>query len=260
MVSHYFLAPGVSDFCVSSVKEFSEDYCKRFPPCDPVSAPSYNWQYPFAGTLEHFNQGSRDKVQGGFAVHFPAKERQRSIMVIPNAFIPIPANAIPNNPTGRPGILHYYFCAGDGEDTLLMQARGGKVLKSDFGSDAGTDWIAKLVFGLSLYIDAFPDAVVEAGAENIHQIKHYDGARHIVTRNEIVDEEQQRSVSPHWRRGHFRLLASAKFVRKQGQTVYVRGTFVKGKAFDVLDDAPPCAINCERGAIEILNCKVVDKN
>ena len=103
----------------------------------------------------------------------------------------------------------------------------------------GSDKMARLLFGLSLYMDAFPDAVVEAGADSVHQIKHYSGARHIVNRNEIVDEEHRHSVSPHWRRGHFRLLTSAKFIRKQGQTVYVRGTFVKGKAFDVVDDAPP---------------------
>ena len=136
--------------------------------------------------------------------------------------------------------MHYYFIANDGEDTLLMQPSANL---REFGSDAGTYWLTKLVFGLSLYMDAFPDAVVEAGAENVHRIKHYDGARHIVNRNEIVDEEHRHSVSPHWRRGHFRLLTSAKFVRKQGQTVYVRGTFVKGKAFDVMEDAPACTAN-----------------
>jgi len=239
-VTHYFLAPGVADFCVSSVKEFSEDYCKRLPACDPVDAPCTRQEWVFAASLSYFHKGPADKVQGGFAIHFPAKERQRSVMVVPDAWIPVPPKAIPNNPTGQGGAMHYYFIANDGEDTLLMQPSANL---REFGSDAGTDWLAKLIFGLSLYIDAFPDAVVEAGAENVHQIKHYDGARHVVNRNEIVDEEHRHSVSPHWRRGHFRLLTSAKFVRKQGQTVYVRGTFVKGKAFDVMEDAPPCTAN-----------------
>ena len=234
-VTHYFLAPGVADFCVSSVKEFSEDYCKRLPTCEPVDAPCSRPEFPFYASLSFFHKGPPDKVQGGFAFHFPAKERQRSVMVIPDAWIPVPPKAIQNNPTGNGGAMHYYFVANDGEDTLLMQPVVNLI---EFESNAGTDWLAKLVFGLSLYMDAFPDAVVEAGAENIHQIKHYDGARHIVNRNEIVDEEHRHSVSPHWRRGHFRLLTSAKFTRKQGQTVYVRGTFVKGMAFDVLDDVP----------------------
>lgn len=82
----------------------------------------------------------------------------------------------------------------------------------------------------------FKRIYVDAGSDGVHQIKHYEGERHIVNRNEIVDEEHSHSVSPHWRRGHFRLLSSEKFIRKHGQTVYVRGTFVKGKAFDVLDE------------------------
>jgi len=240
-VTHYFLAPGVADFCASSVKELSEDYCKRFPACDPVDAPCMRQEWLFAASLSFFHKGPADKVQGGFAIHFPAKERQRSVMVIPDAWIPVPPKAIQNNPTGQFGAKHYYFIASDGEGVLMMQP-SVKNLR-EFGSDAETDWLTKLVFGVSLYMDAFPDAVVEAGAENVHQVTHYDGSRRIVNRNEIVDEEHRHSVSPHWRRGHFRLLTSARFVRKQGQTVYVRGTFVKGKAFDVMEDAPPCTAN-----------------
>lgn len=242
-VSHYFLAPGVADFCASSVKEFSNDYCKRLPSCAPVDAPCSRPEWLFAATLANFDRGPSDKIQGGFAVHFPAKEHRRSVMVIPDAFVPVPAHAIANNPAGRGGALHYYFVANDGEDTLLMQPSADF---QDNGSDAGTFWIAKLIFGLSLYMDAFPDAVVAAGDNTIHQIKHYDGVRHFVARNEIVEEEHRHSVSPHWRRGHWRLLASARFTRKQGQTVYVRGAFVGGMAFDVLDDTQPKNLSKEQ--------------
>lgn len=228
-VNHYFLAPGVADFCARSVREFSGEYCKRLPPCDAVPTPCSSPESAFLAPLSYFHAGSKDKVQGGFAVHFPAKERSRSVMVIPDALIPVP---LAGNLTSWGGMMQYYFVANDGEDTLLMQ----KSAPREYGSDEGTLWLSRLVFGLSLYMDAFPDAVVEAGTDAIHQINHYDGHRHIVKRNEIVDEEQQHSVSPHWRCGHFRLLTSEKFVRKHGQTVYVRGTFVKGKAFDVLDD------------------------
>ncbi len=217
-IEHFFLAPGVAEFCASSVKEFSHDYCKRLPACKSVNGPGQTTQ----------------TQQGGFAIHFPAKERQRSVMVIPDALLPTWGNDQAH------AFKRYYFVANDSEDTVFMQQSTPDEI---FNGEPQQAWLAKLVFGLSLYMDAFPDAVVEAGAENIHQIKHYDGARHIVNRNEIIDEEQKHSVSPHWRRGHFRLLASAKFVRKQGQTVYVRGTFVKGKAFDVMDDTPSGAAN-----------------
>lgn len=230
-VTHYFLAPGVAEFCVSSVKEFSVDYCKRLPFCAPVMAPPNRCGFRYCAPVDICPPGT---IQGGFAVHFPVKERQRSVMVIPDAFIPAPYKPSANTNDGDDYIaLHYYFIANDGEDTLLMQPTADFICGNE-----GAKWIAGLVFGLSLYMDAFPDVVVEAGTESIHQINHYDGARRVICRNEIVDEEHLHSVSPHWRRGHFRLLSSERFVHKKGQTVYVRGTFVKGMAYDVLDDDP----------------------
>lgn len=211
-IKHFFLAPGIADFCIDSVKELTNDYCKRLPECLPVE-PLPNFEIMVDGNKE---------MQGGFAIHFPSKERQRSVLVWPNASIP--------QADGKHVAL-YYCAATDGIDTVVIQK------DNNFPEGDGT-WIAKLVFGLSLYMDAFPDAVVDAGSESVHQINRYTGARHIVNRNEIVDEEHRHGVSPHWRRGHFRLLTAERFVHKQGLTVYVRGAFIKGKAFDVLDDAP----------------------
>lgn len=232
-INHYFLAPGVAEFCVSSVKELNADYCKTLPVCEPVDKPFSLPDRDFIENLEAFGQGSPDKVLGGFAIHFPSKERTRSIMVIPNMIVPVPPEAIPNNVTGQGGMMKYYFAAADGKNVVLSNKSTNY---KDFGADETTYWIPKFVFGLSLYMDAFPETVVKGGAESVHQIKHYSGSTHMVGRNEMVDEEASHSVSPHWRRGHFRLLSSEKFVRKHGQTVFVRGTFVKGKAFDVLDD------------------------
>jgi hypothetical protein len=237
-ITHYFLQPGVAEFCVSSVKEFSPEYCKRLPVCTPVDFPVAGREYPFVAPLARIGLGdSFSKIQGGFAVHFPASERQKSVMVIPEARIPIPEHALPvtEQGKGRIAFLAYFFASNDGEDTNLMQPSA----PIDFNSDDNARWQARLVFGLSLYMDAFPDAVVAADDSNVKHVGHYTGARHMVSRNEIVDEEHRHSVSPHWRRGHFRLLSSVKFVRKQGQTVYVRGTFVKGEAFAVMDDANP---------------------
>jgi hypothetical protein len=220
-IKHYFLAPGIADFCISSVKEFSPDYSKRFPNCDLVDAPSM-----FATIGGH--------MPGGFAVHFPSSERFRSIVAIPKFIKPEYFIRGSGRSWGVKDV--YYIAASNGECGVLLHEK-----EEGIGFE-GVD-VGRLLFGLSLYMDAFPDAVVEAGSESVHQIKHYAGARHIVNRNEIIDEEHRNSVSPHWRRGHFRLLSSEKFIRKQGQTIYIRGTFVKGRAFDVLDDAPAGRMN-----------------
>jgi hypothetical protein len=238
-LQHFFLADGVKDFCIGSVREFTSEYCKRLPPCNDVATPCANKEYPFAMSFAKYGMGRQDRMAGGFAIHFPAKEKRGSLMVIPEAMIPAGAPQGINIPEGyskRTVAARFFFAATDGKQDWLMKENAEIEFQALRQRDEG--WIPKLIFGLSLYMDAFPDAVVEAGTENVHQIKHYDGIRYVVNRNEIVDEEHRHNVSPHWRRGHFRLLASEKFVHKHGQTVYVRGTFVKGKAFDVLEDAP----------------------
>jgi hypothetical protein len=197
---HYFLSPGVAAFCAGSVKCFSAEYSARLPICPRIDVSEYG-----GGC-----------VPGVFFVHFPAPEFPRSICVQP-----LEADS------------PWFFSLTD----------GGKVLFCPRETPAEnvpqeTRANAALVFGLSLYMDAFPDAVVPAADGQIHVAKHYHGARHTVARVPAVGDEERNQVSAHWRRGHFRLLTSPKFVHKQGQTVWIHGTFVKGTAFDVLEDTP----------------------
>jgi len=224
-IQHFFLAPGVAEFCAASVKEFSPDYCKRLPKCDPVDPPKN--PAPWVVVVD-----DDMKMRGGFAIHFPTSERSRSLIVLPDAEIPLPNVKC---------YMRYFFSATDGVDTVLMQRENADAFWD--GIDGGAAWIARVIFGLSLYMDAFPDAVIPASSDDVKHIGYYAGVKACVSRNEIVAEESRHGVSPHWRRGHFRILVSEQFTRKQGQTVYVRGTFVKGKAFEVLDDAPPCNPN-----------------
>lgn len=225
-VQHFFLAPGVARFCASSVREFSKDYCKRLPPCPLVDAPLPGAPPVFLSAMVD----GRPVIAGGFAIHFPACERQRSVLVVPDCCIPL----------GADRMLYYFFAASDGEDTVLMQSDSSLNPPAGALSDGESDAaeLAKIVFGLSLYMDAFPETVVPAGSDDVKHIGHFEGQRRFVAGNAIVEEERRHGVSPHWRRGHFRLLTSMRFVHKQGLTVYVRGSFVRGTAFEVLDDAP----------------------
>jgi hypothetical protein len=179
-----------------------------------------------------------DLFFGAFAVHFPSKEKTRSIIVIPNAVIRynLPTNRrfVDGKPAGNP----YYFVCTDGEDVLLMPIEEKKPFPCE-----GSENLARLVFGLSLYMDAFPDAVSISKDGNTLHLSGYSkrnpSRKMIVKRSQIIDEEDRNSVSPHWRRGHFRILNSARFTKKNGQTVYVRGAFIRGRSFDVMSDAPP---------------------
>jgi hypothetical protein len=214
-MKHFFLAEGVADFCEASVRELSSEFAKALPNCPRVKAPApaENW----ANTP----QTPCDTILGSFAIHFPTKERNRSIVVIPGCEIPVSETVA----------LKYYFAATDGVDTVLGQPDIPDLEPTD---DQTLDRIPKLVYGFSLYLDAFPETVV-AASDNIHSIKKDRRHGAFVSRHSIVDEEEKSATSPHWRRGHFRLLSSGMFVKKKGQTIFVRGTFVRGHGMDVLD-------------------------
>jgi hypothetical protein len=200
---HFFLDEGVMEFCYSSVKEFSEGYFGELPICDDVN-PTWCKGYD----------------SGGFFIHFPLKERRYSIFVCPNS-------KIPNSPNSF-NTARFYAYDGHNYCGFGQELSGKKI-------DAVAS-VASIVFGVSLYMKAFPDTVVEKKYNDVS--KKYRGTKIIVGRSQTMDSENHSAKSPHWRRGHFRLLSSDRYKDKKGKVVFVRGTFVKGKAYDVLDDAP----------------------
>lgn len=228
-LEHYFLAEGLSKFLISAVPEYTTDYCRKLPCAErtPQEAEEHartskepNIVYKKdvdTGLYRIFDE----KKPVGFAIHFPAKERSRSVVVLPDpSAIDLTAG----------GVRRWFFAATDGEDVCLMQIMPGQL--------GDGDWICRLVFGFSLYIEAFPETVVPSSIENIHKVGHYDGKKHIVQLNNVVRTENERAAtSPHFRRGHFRVLNSERFTKKHGQVVFVKGCFVRGHAYQVLEDA-----------------------
>jgi hypothetical protein len=183
---HYFIDKGLSDFLVSSVREFTEDYIKSTP----------------------------TEESKGFFIHFPASENKRSLFV----------RKINDKP---------HYMATNGERCFLIRPGESYNDAAQCIEKAQTEPI-KLVMGFSLYIDAFPDVVCEA--DGVRHVGHYKGSRHYIRANDIVRTEAHHSVSPHFRRGHFRVLSSDHFKAARGKTIFINGMFIKGKAFDVLAD------------------------
>jgi hypothetical protein len=222
--NHFFVEHGVAEFCENSTKTISSDYFGAIPSVELVKRPN-GWPYQPPIPTPEFS----DVIGGGFFFHFPVIERRKSLMVMPLSVITVDNERMRLN------------CAVfDGTSVIPLDSAlsvGAEDLRPDLFM------IGRLVFGLSLYMDAFPDAVIGASSDDIIQPGHYTGGRKIIGRTEVVGEDERHSVSPHWRRGHFRMLNSERFVKKQGMTVFVKGTFVKGRAFDVLADAPPVAAN-----------------
>ena len=90
----------------------------------------------------------------------------------------------------------------------------------------------RLLIGLSLYLDAFPDALKQMQAPS-KEWKNKQTLSLAVPAD--VREDIDHSVSPHYRRGHLRLLSSERYTKeKRGKAVFVKGCFVKGKAYEVV--------------------------
>jgi hypothetical protein len=92
------------------------------------------------------------------------------------------------------------------------------------------------IINLYLYMDVFADCVTDSPPKIIAGTLDAGPARTVRTSVDIDAVYREARVSPHMRRGHFRLLQSARFTRKKGQAVYVRPTMVRGSVRTVTED------------------------
>lgn len=96
--------------------------------------------------------------------------------------------------------------------------------------------MARLIVGLALYVAAFPDMMMPGLPDDLANPGHYTGARSfkVGVADAIRNTGTHSSPTAHYRMGHFRVLSSERFTTKRFQTIFVRGTFVKGHAVTVL--------------------------
>lgn len=228
-ITHYFLDDGLADFLIGAVKHVTPSYCKALPDCDSVQVPSIEATWTKELLMKH-DKGNTS--WGGFAIHFPSKEQRRSIIVVPNMHLVKYGSRFSANPS----CYKYYFAAIDGVDVILENTEQRE--KHPY-TDKGQEEKVKIIMGLSLYIDAFPESVIQTKTDDLALSFGYKGKKITVQSNIHTEEDARMTPSPHWRRGHFRILDSERFTKKKGMSVYVRGTFVKGKAYNVMNDAEP---------------------
>ena len=96
--------------------------------------------------------------------------------------------------------------------------------------------IFRRVLNMLFYMDAFPDKISNKPPEEMCDKLNFNNSKTISISKDIEDYlHENREVSPHLRRGHFRFLDSDRFVNKKGQTVFVKSSFVKGKAVTITD-------------------------
>jgi hypothetical protein len=93
-----------------------------------------------------------------------------------------------------------------------------------------------LVINLFMYLDCFPESIRNGPPDDCIQpyrlTTQSKQSFHIVTHESLLERG---GPAPHFRRGHFRRLMSEHWTNKRGQTVFVRSSFVRGKAKTVAE-------------------------
>jgi hypothetical protein len=100
-------------------------------------------------------------------------------------------------------------------------------------------WYYKLVAGLGMYIGAFPDMMRHGPPQDLkHPSMHkYVEQATIGISPRVVNPHQggtHASPDAHYRKGHFRVLRSAVFIKKRYQSVWVHEAFVKGSRVETV--------------------------
>lgn len=95
----------------------------------------------------------------------------------------------------------------------------------------------RLALNLIFYMSAFPENVLNKPPDEVCDKLNINNSKTISMSKEIADYlHENRDVSPHLRRGHFRYLGSDHYTKKRGQTIFVKSSFVKGHAVTVVEN------------------------
>ncbi len=92
----------------------------------------------------------------------------------------------------------------------------------------------RLICGLGMYLSCFPEMLADGPPDDIKHPSHHQ-YKSIKTIGISPKVREAGDVTPHFRRGHFRVLSSEKFTKKRFQAVFVKHCFVKGEAVTVLN-------------------------
>lgn len=94
--------------------------------------------------------------------------------------------------------------------------------------------IVKLAVNVLFYVNCFPECVLPGLPKGARLINGFTNPKlQVKTSNKIMVHSSNSDghvIAPHFRKGHFRYLASDYYVNKKGQTIFIEATFVKGNS------------------------------
>lgn len=171
-----------------------------------------------------------DAKLDSFTFIIPASETKVDVLGA-NSWKVVPAGSFLYVAASRSHPEFELFCCEIGHEDSVLNAR------------PISSYITKLIVGLGMYAACFPE-VIKPGppTELKHPSQHqYRESVQVGVADEVFSAGgTHESPVAHYRKGHFRVLRSERFTHKRFQAVFVRDTFVKGRALTVLspEEAP----------------------
>ena len=120
------------------------------------------------------------------------------------------------------------------------------ILDGKYDEDNELVYFYKILLGFFCYITTFNDSVVDGAPHDAVIVNHNQKSITLKT-NEIVirvnEAMKKHSVSPHLRRGHFRMLTSDYYKKKKGKLIFIEPTFIKGTAKTLIENTINGTVN-----------------
>ena len=132
----------------------------------------------------------------------------------------------------EPGKVKMFIARGNDIAALSDQQllnKGGDEGYVVFKGDKDAMERIQVVHNLCMYLEAYGKESVRDGVPQGQPLRYEEKSGRIISVARGI-EEHLREVSPHMRRGYFKRLKSDYFTHKKGQMIYVKATFVRGKA------------------------------
>lgn len=132
---------------------------------------------------------------------------------------------------------HTVLFVGNGDDVATTPLSDTSKMRVNMTEDGIHGEMLRLALNLIFYMSAFPENVLNKPPDVVCDKLNINNSKTISMSKEIAEYlHENRDVSPHLRRGHFRYLGSEHYTKKRGKTIFVKPSFVKGHAVTVVEN------------------------
>jgi len=265
-ITNYFITPDTAEFCASCISDFTKDYHSKLPgeytervsiwaeenleeAVDAMLALSLKNKPNRYELIKYGRRFLHDlEYLQARIFHFHKTQSSESILVVNNAI---------GDPVGQLADLLFKVISPSGISIqpIDSQKRVKALTKTHMAGSSlpgetkeyltmvpysvdQANFITRFVYGFAIYAEEFPELIVPTTSKHFGSVNLGNSFKALPNDFVLTENRHRRDFGaiPHWRNGTYRLLSHPCFVNKQGQRIYVKGAFIKGRAQTALLD------------------------